>query len=302
VNHPHVSVIIPTYNRKRFLAEAVRSVLVGTYGDFELIVVDDGSTDGTGQALEAFGDRIVYRRQANRGVSGGRNLGVSISRGDYVAFLDSDDRWMKKKLEKQVRYMDDHPHLRVCHTDEVWYRNGIHLNQRKRHTKYAGHIFERCLPLCIISPSSILMERGLFEELGGFDERLPVCEDYDLWLRMTLRYEVGFIREPLVVKRGGHPDQLSRAFWGMDRFRIQALAGLIVRGEVEGDEKAAVLEELRRKCRIVSNGMRKRGRGKEAESYGSLPERLLELEPGDPTDREGDFSAWIPVPGAHERS
>ncbi len=296
MNQPHVSVIIPTFNRKRFLIDAVRSVLDGTYGDIELIVVDDGSTDGTEKALGEFDGRIEYRYQPNRGVSSARNLGVSMSRGEFVAFLDSDDRWTKNKLEKQVAYLADHPTLRACHTDETWFRNGVHLNQRKRHRKFAGFIFERCLPLCIISPSSILMEKSLFEELGGFDEHLPVCEDYDLWLRMTLRYEIGFIPEPLVIKRGGHPDQLSRAYWGMDRFRIRALAGLIVRGEVDGDKKIAVLEELERKCRIVSDGMRKRGRLKEADSYGSLPVRLLEGEHASSSGREFDLSALIPDP------
>ena len=288
MQRPLVSVIIPTYNRRGFVLDAVRSVLAGTYGHFELIVIDDGSTDGTARALQAFDGRIEYRYQPNRGVSAARNLGVSMARGRYVAFLDSDDRWREEKLEKQVRHLADHPRLRVCHTDEIWLRNGVRLNQKKRHRKYAGYIFERCLPLCIISPSSVLMERSLFEELGGFDERLPVCEDYDLWLRMTLRCEVGLVPEPLVIKRGGHPDQLSRSRWGLDRFRIRALAGLIVRGEVEGERRDAVVEELRRKCRIVSEGMRKRGKSKGAAYYDSLPDRLLR---GD--RRAGDTAAGI---------
>jgi glycosyltransferase involved in cell wall biosynthesis len=296
VNQPHVSVIIPTYNRKRFLIDAVRSVLDGSYGDFELIVIDDGSTDGTERALGAFDGRIEYRYQPNRGVSSARNLGVSLSSAEYIAFLDSDDLWTERKLEKQMQYMADHPALRACHTDETWLRDGIHLNQGKRHRKYGGHIFERCLPLCIISPSTILLEKTLFEELGGFDERLPACEDYDLWLRMTLRCEIGYIPEPLVVKRGGHPDQLSRAYWGMDRFRIRALAGLIAHGEVDGEKKIAVLEELERKCRIVSKGMKKRGRAEEAESYRSLPARLLEEKRAFPRGREDDLSAMIPDP------
>jgi len=226
VSHPLVSVIIPTYNRKGTLIEAIASVLDGSFCDYELIVVDDGSTDGTSEAVAELEEPIRYHHQSNSGVSNSRNTGVEISGGKYIAFLDSDDLWEKTKLEVQVDFLQNNAEFRICHTDEIWIRNGARINQRDRHRKFPGDIFEKCLPLCIISPSSVLMERSLFDELGGFDETLPVCEDYDLWLRMTLRYRVGFVRDPLVIKRGGHPDQLSKAYWGMDRFRICALAGL----------------------------------------------------------------------------
>ncbi len=271
---PLVSVVIPTYNRKDYLLEAIRSVLAGTFADYELIVVDDSSTDRTVEAVGGLDRRIRYLFQENRGVSAARNKGVSISRGKYVAFLDSDDLWKKEKLGAQVGYLRSHPHLRICHTNETWIRNGERLNQGRRHARSAGDIFEKCLPLCVISPSSILMERSLFDELGGFDETLEVCEDYDLWLRMTLRFEVGLVEEPLVIKRGGHSDQLSRANWGMDRFRIRSLSGLILRGEVDGERRELVLDELRKKCDIVAGGARKRGREEEAIEYESLPEKL----------------------------
>jgi glycosyltransferase involved in cell wall biosynthesis len=278
---PLVSVIIPTFNRMDFVCEAIESVMEGTFREFELIVVDDGSTDGTASAVDRLGEGIRYHYQPNRGVSAARNQGVSISRGKYIAFLDSDDQWMKKKLEAQIDYMTANPDVRISHTEEVWIRNGVRVNQGKRHRKFEGEIFERCLPLCIISPSSILMERKVFDELGGFDEELPVCEDYDLWLRLTLRYHVGFIEEPLVIKRGGHPDQLSRRYWGMDRFRILSMAGLIIKGEVNGEKKVSVLEEIDRKCNVLAGGARKRGREEEAKYLESLSERLDDPDCGD---------------------
>jgi glycosyltransferase involved in cell wall biosynthesis len=280
MNRPRVSVIIPVFNRGGFLAEAVASVMEGSYRDFEVIVVDDGSTDDTASSLGSYGAGVRYHYQENRGPASARNAGVALAMGEYIAFLDSDDLWAKEKLETQVDYLDSHPDIRTCHTGEVWIKNGKRLNQSKRHVKCGGDIFERCLPLCIISPSSILMERSLFDELGGFDEDLPVCEDYDLWLRMTLSCPVGFIDEPLVVKRGGHPDQLSRAFWGMDRFRIKSLSGLILRGEVEGERRGAVLAEIARKCRIVAGGARKRGREEEARGYELLPGMLSKVPVG----------------------
>ena len=274
MSRPLVSVIIPTYNRKVFLIEAIRSVLDGTFGDFELIVVDDGSTDCTTGALAELRESFRYHYQPNRGVGNARNKGVAISRGKYIAFLDSDDRWTKNKLEIQVNFLASHPKLRICHAEGVWVRTAVRINQKERHRKFAGDIFEKCLPLCIISPSSILMERSVFDEIGGFDETLPVCEDYDLWLRMTLRYRVGFVRESLVIKRGGHPDQLSKAYWGMDRFRIRSLAGLVLRGDVDVKRRNMVLEEIRKKCHIVAKGSRRRGREEEARRYESLPEGL----------------------------
>jgi len=272
---PLVSVIIPTYNRKDFLREAIESVMGQTFPNNEIIVVDDGSTDGTASSLEDLKSELLYHCQPNRGVSAARNRGVALACGKYIAFLDSDDRWEKGKLQAQIECMETQPRFRVCHTDEIWIRDGMRINPGKRHRKSAGDLFERSLPLCIISPSSILMERSLFDELGGFDKALPVCEDYDLWLRLTLRHRVGFLEKSLVIKRGGHPDQLSRRFWGMDRFRIRALAGLILRDEVSGRRRDAVLEELRRKCGIVAKGAGQRGRKEEADAYHSLPERLV---------------------------
>lgn len=255
-----VSVIIPTYNRKAFLEQAINSVLTQTYEDLEIIIIDDGSDlDNRYQKIESKDDRIKYFIRPHRGVAAARNFGVSVSSGEYLAFLDSDDLWDKRKLAKQMKYLQDHPEYKICYTNEQWLRNGKHLNQMKKHQKYQGQIFKQCLPLCIISASSILLERNIFYDLGGFDEKFEVCEDYELWLRMALRYPIAFLDEKLFVKRGGHPDQLSQKNWGMDRWRIRALEKLL-KQVLTPEQKQLVLGELKKKYLFLQTGAKKRKR------------------------------------------
>ncbi len=221
---PLVSVVIPTYNRAGLLTEAVESVIAQTFQDWELIVVDDGSTDSTKERIARFDDtRIRYLGQDNRGVSHARNRGAEMARGAWIAFLDSDDLWKPRKLQRQMERLQANSNYRLCHTDEIWFRDGRRLNQKKIHRKRGGWIYEDCLRLCVVSPSSILLTRSVWERFGGFDEKFPVCEDYELWLRLSCRLPFLHVAEPLLVKRGGHADQLSRSRWGMDRFRVQAL-------------------------------------------------------------------------------
>jgi glycosyltransferase involved in cell wall biosynthesis len=252
-----VSIIIPTYNRKQFLKEAIDSVLFQTFQDFEVIVVDDGGNGYPEIRLSGDPGKVKLFNRPHRGVAAARNFGVSVSSGKYIAFLDSDDLWAKNKLEKQLAYLQGNPQYKICYTNERWIRNSKHLNQMRKHRKHHGWIFDKCLPLCIISCSSIVMEREIFSELGGFDESLPVCEDYDLWLRMSLRYPIAYLDEKLIVKRGGHSDQLSRKHWGMDRFRIRALEKLLGM-ELNNEQRKLVLQELANKYKILLSGSWKR--------------------------------------------
>lgn len=270
---PRVSVIIPTYNRKDFLLEAVDSVLAQTYEDFELIVVDDGSTDDTEEVLTSNDERLIYIYQVNRGVSAARNRGIELARGEFIAFLDSDDLWLPTKLQVQIAFVDQHHEAQICYTDEVWIRHGVRVNAKKKHAKYSGWIYPYCLPLCIISPSSVLIRRGFFEEVGTFDPQLPVCEDYDLWLRVTSRIPVFFIPQRLIVKRGGHPDQLSQRSWGNDRYRVRALVKILESGILDPQMRELTIKELHRKCQILVNGYQKRGNEEEAKYYRELLEK-----------------------------
>jgi glycosyltransferase involved in cell wall biosynthesis len=265
---PKVSVVIPAYNRLPLLKEAIDSVLAQDFEDLELIVVDDGSTDGTVDEIRRYGGRVKLMIHAqNRGVSAARNTGISAARGKYIAFLDSDDLWVKGKLKLQVPFLDENPQYPLCYTDEIWIRKGRRVNPMVKHAKYSGWIFEKCLPLCIISPSSAMMRKTLFSRVGLFDEALPVCEDYDFWLRTSIRFPIFFLEKKLIIKRGGHPDQLSHRSWGNDGFRVIALEKLLSESALRPEEREMVLEEMKRKCRILSQGFFKRGKDEEGRRY-----------------------------------
>jgi glycosyltransferase involved in cell wall biosynthesis len=270
--NPLVSVIIPTYNRAWVLKEAIDSVLAQEFKDFELIVVDDGSTDNTGEILDSYEQDILVLRQSNKGVSAARNRGIVEATGRLVAFLDSDDLWLPRKLSSQVDFFNSNPAAVINQTEEIWVRNGVRVNPKTRHHKFSGMIFERSLALCLVSPSAVMIKKNLFSEIGVFDENLPACEDYDLWLRISCRYPVHLIETPLIIKRGGHADQLSKAS-GLDKYRIQALKKIIASGQLEPDSYRAAVQTLQEKCAIFAAGCRKRGKDAEARYYEELADK-----------------------------
>ena len=266
---PEVSVILPTCNRGWILKEAIDSVLAQDFRDFELIVVDDGSTDNTPQILDSYHQDLMVVRQPNRGVSAARNRGIAAAGGGLIAFLDSDDLWLPRKLSSQVVFFNSNPEAVINQTEEIWIRNGVRVNPKTRHLKPSGMIFEPSLALCLVSPSAVMMKRSLFDEVGLFDEDLPACEDYDLWLRISWRYPVHLIETPLIIKRGGHADQLSKAP-GLDKFRIQALKNIIESGHLEAESYQAAVRALQEKCAIFAGGCRKRGKDAEADYFEEL--------------------------------
>ncbi|RLC31233.1 MAG: glycosyltransferase family 2 protein [Deltaproteobacteria bacterium] len=273
-----ISVIIPTYNRAARVVRAISSVLAQTFTDFEVIVVDDGSSDSTPQAIARFEGSIkCLMHRENLGVSAARNTGIRHSSAPYIAFLDSDDRWLPRKLETQMLFFEKRKDAVICQTEEIWFRHGRRVNPANKHLKPAGDIFERSLKLCLVSPSAVMVRRSLLDEIGLFNENLPVCEDYDLWLRISCRYPVHLITEPLVIKEGGHEDQLSSRYWGMDRFRIHSIAALMRSGHLDERQLALAQDELGNKCRIYANGCLKRGKWKEAVTYFHLPEIIRDL-------------------------
>jgi glycosyltransferase involved in cell wall biosynthesis len=276
---PSVSVIIPTFNRSQKLIRAVRSVLKQTFRDFEVIVVDDGSSDDTYQAMTSYLPMIQYvRKEVNQGVSAARNSGIRRASGPWIAFLDSDDYWLEDKLSIQMKYIEGNPGALACQTEEMWIRDGKRINPRRRHKKPSGDIFAQSLKLCLVSPSSVALKRSLLDEIGLFDEALPAAEDYDMWLRISCRYPIHLIEKELVVKEGGHDDQLSRRFIGMDRFRILAIVKLMKSGMLTHAQQGEARGELSIKCRIYGEGCMKRGRRQEGSFYLSLTERVASGE------------------------
>ena len=271
---PLVSVIIPTYNRGWIVKEAIDSVLDQDFSDYELIVVDDGSDDNTREILGAYGTAITVLQQPNRGVSAARNRGIAAAAGGLIAFLDSDDLWLPGKLKTQVKFFEENADAVVNQTQEIWIRNGIRVNPKKRHHKFSGMIFERSLALCLVSPSAVMIKKSLFEAVGVFDENLPACEDYDLWLRISCRYPVHLNDFPLIIKRGGHDDQLSKAA-GLDKYRIQSLMKIIDSNLLTPQQYQAAVITLKGKSEVYAGGCRKRGREEEAEYFSALAEKFL---------------------------
>ncbi len=277
-----ISVIIPTWNRVDFVCRAVDSVLGQTRAADEILVVDDGSTDATGSAIRALAREsrvpIRYIFQENRGASAARNRGIAEARGRLLCFLDSDDRWAPQKLAVQLAAMEAHPRCRISHTREIWFRQGRRVNQKKKHAPAAGEIFQRSLRMCVVGMSTVMARRELFDRYGLFAEELLCCEDYDLWLRVSCREEFLLVDEPLTLKDGGRPDQLSAVHrLGMDTWRIRAICALLERGILDKNQSRAALAELRRKCTIYGNGCLKHGRPDEGRLYLGLPEKYAAM-------------------------
>ena len=271
--YPLVSVILPSYNRAWTLKDAVDSVLLQDYPNIELIIIDDGSDDDTQELLGVYQNKITVLCQENKGVSAARNKGIKASRGKFIALLDSDDAWDKRKISCQMEFFNDHPEALICQTEEIWIRNGKKVNPKVKHKKPSGMIFEQSLHLCLVSPSSVMMKRQLFDMKGYFNETFLVCEDYDLWLRVSSTLPVFLIDKPYTIKRGGHKDQLSN-FHSQDKFRIQSLSTLIESGSLTQEQVQKAKKVLKKKCVIYGNGCIKRGKNKEGESYLGLAESV----------------------------
>ncbi len=264
---PEVSVIIPTYNRRAMLLEAIDSVLAQSSQSFELIVIDDGSTDGTAEQLTRLDKAIRFERIDHCGPAAARNRGVALASAPLIAFLDSDDLWAPTKLERQLAFMNANPDCAISQTNEIWIRNGRRVNPGLRHRKRSGDIVIDSLRTCLISMSATMMRTELFRSLTGFDESMLAAEDYDLWLRILIGHEVGLLDEPLVTRRGGHPDQTSATTPALDRFRILALTKLLADDRLSPERRAAVIEVLLEKCGIYAGGLMRRGRIAQARLY-----------------------------------
>ncbi len=266
---PLVSVVIPTYNRANVVTRAIRSVLSQTYQNLEIIIVDDGSEDGTVKALTRFsGIRIIT--QCNRGVSAARNAGIAKCQGELIAFLDSDDEWLPDKIRKQVLlYSAVKPEF-ICHSNELWMRGEKVVPQKGIHSKQGGFFFERAVQRCLISPSAVIISRVLLDTVGWFDEDLQAAEDYDLWLRITAFHEVDFVDEQLLIKHAGEPNQLSMTTTAIDRYRVKALEKILDNPRLSDAYRAAARLVLIEKSNILSNGFLKRGKPAEAKLYDEL--------------------------------
>lgn len=274
---PYVSVVIPVFNRGSMLKSAIESVLAQTSPPEEIIVVDDGSTDGTCELLKDKFPSIRFLRQSNKGVAAARNLGIRSAMGNWIAFLDSDDEWKQEKLELQLKFLQRKPETKALHTDEKWIRRGNLVKPPKYLDKSSTRLFDRSLRHCLISPSTTLLHKSIFSIVGLFDESMQVCEDYDFWLRLLVLEEIHLVDEVLTIKRGGHSDQLSKSIWGMDRLRIRSMEKLLRNQELTKNQKLMVLGVLIEKCHILEKGFGKRKKVSDAWIYRSKKESFAQM-------------------------
>lgn len=252
------------------------SVALQTFQPHEVIVVNDGSAVPLDNSIKDLCKLVrITSNEQNLGVASARNCGIRIANGEWIALLDSDDEWEPEKLEKQIEYSRKFPQMKVFHTLEKWIRNGNEVNPPKYLDKSPDRIWERSLKHCLICPSSVLIHQSIFDSVGYFDESLLVCEDYDFWLRLLLEDSIGLVAEKLTIKHGGHPDQLSRTTWGMDRFRVKALQKILTHPLLTIDRRLLVLEVLIEKYCILAQGAKKRKKLEEAQNYENHAEKYL---------------------------
>ena len=268
-----ISVVIPTFNRLIYLERAIKSVLNQTISVNEIIIVDDGSDDGTSEFIHSNYPNLKYIFQSNSGVSAARNTGIKAASSNWIAFLDSDDAWVTNKIQKQITELELNPEMNFCHSNEIWIRNGKEIKQKNTHKKFGGFIFNKCLDKCRISPSTVICRRSLLIKLNGFDEDLAICEDYDLWLRITSNNPVIYIEKPLIIKYGGHQDQLSRNSEGIESYHIKSLEKLLMQ-DFPSEHRIAMKNMLINKLKIYANGAKKRGR---VNIYNKFIKRIDEL-------------------------
>lgn len=206
-----VSIVLPTHNRDAVIDRAIQSVLRQTYQEFELIVVDDASTDETEELVDSYRDgRVTYvRHDVNRGAPAARNTGFQNASGELVAYIDSDDEWLPSKLEKQVAEFERWgPDVGLVYTG--FYMVHGHVTEVGKKPTKSGDIFRDMLAFDQVGPTSTVMVRSeCLRTCGGFDESLPARQDYDLWLRLTKSYDVAYVQEPLVKIHREHEGKIS---------------------------------------------------------------------------------------------
>lgn len=287
---PRVSVITPTFNCAPFIERALASVFAQTYVDYEVIVLDDGSTDGTEQVVAQWRGKVSYIRQANRGLSAARNAAVAMASGEFLAYLDADDMWYPTKLERQIAFLDSHPECGIVHSeltvidecDEVLFREWYRGSDSRPARGLCVHELLEGLPIQV---PTVVERRTAFERTGGFDDRLRRCEDYLHWFELVLHgYEIGYVDAPLAMYRR-RARSLSRGQAAMAEGLLQVFRILLdehrlwdrldADGQKAVTRRVAALERRLLKC-YRWEGRHDVARRKAARLIGESP---FELEP-----------------------
>jgi glycosyltransferase involved in cell wall biosynthesis len=255
---PQISVIIPAYNAEGLIGSTLDSVLDQTYQDFEILVVDDGSTDGTGEVVQSYGEPVRYRRKENGGTASARNVGLQEARGEYVAFLDADDRWYPTKLERQMSLHEAHPDLAWSYTDSylVDAESGTILVRKSQvRPRTGGDVLRPLLRGNFIAPSTLVVRRSVFDTVGTFDESAfyHSAEDWELWMKIAARHPIYFLNEPLVETRQ-HTGRKTKTM-DLDRALVERLTIIQEAVDRNPDRLADAQEEAQ--SRVLLNFGRK---------------------------------------------
>ncbi|HTL48433.1 MAG TPA: glycosyltransferase [Verrucomicrobiae bacterium] len=203
---------MPSYNRAHLISEALDSVFAQTFSDYEVILVDDGSTDGTEDLVKKrYGGRLTYVKQENRGISGARNRGIESSRGKYIAFLDSDDKWLPEKLARQAAYMEAHPGVGLLATKLVRYEIGGRQEETRQicPPDFPRGFLDLLTGKNFVPTTTTMVRRECLDTVGVFDPELKVAEDWDLWLRIARRYEI-FCLDEVLAEHRDHPQKTTQ--------------------------------------------------------------------------------------------
>jgi glycosyltransferase involved in cell wall biosynthesis len=289
------SVVVPTCNKREQVAQALQSALAQTYRNFEIAIVDDGSTDGTPAhvfrtfgaepkaidivshlnpaALRPFFHHFVhdgvtfkYHYHTNRGLAAARNRGIRHARGSYVAFLEAEDRWDPTHLETQLAFLEANQGARISRVGEHPGRTCPRGRRPGRAERASGWLFASALENCPASISCAVIHRSCFTECGAFDENLPACEDYDLWLRLSARFPIYYVDGPEVVHRSPRAE-ISPHAWTWDRFRVYALEKSFQSGHLDPEQRFLVSQEIVRRCERLVDGFRRQKSEERANFY-----------------------------------
>lgn len=290
-----VTVVVPTCNRKDFVTQALHSVFSQNYRNFEIVVVDDGSTDGTAAHLlrtfgaEARAVELVARRNPaaltpfyhtfthqgllvryeyhqNRGLGAARNRGIRHARGSYIAFLEAEDIWEPGHLRSQIDFLEGHRGACIARVGERPAKEGPRSRRARRGEVASGNLFAQALEQAPAGISCAVVHRSCFAECGEFDENMPACEDYDLWLRLTARFPVYYVEGPEVTRRAPRPDGSPHA-WTSDRFRVYSLEKSFQSGQLDSEQRFLVSQALVRRCERLVEGYRRQKSEERANFY-----------------------------------
>ncbi|MHC4139756.1 MAG: glycosyltransferase family 2 protein [Planctomycetota bacterium] len=263
---PTVSVIIHTYNNEKFIAETVESVLNQTYKDYEIIVVDDGSVDGTRDALLPYMQEIRYHYKENGGIASAKNAGMALSKTEFIAFLDHDDLWVPDKLKLQIEYFNKNPQVGLVYAKYTTFRDGKEL-RTKPEKGYSGWVFKELLSKSFIQTSTVIVKKECLDAVGPYDESLSLGDEYDMFLRISKKFQCGFVDKGLTRYRI-HDTNASNNDFLFDKENLGVYKKIYSNfTDLDGIEKKILKKRIARYSMKVAKELYRQGQLEESKKY-----------------------------------